>query len=60
MGQTLQKAKKRVEDNFIKLGFRKMKKKDGSVEETPGGCKLLAKTKLFPYLEKHSGKCVQI
>jgi hypothetical protein len=60
VGQTLQKAKKRVEDHFIKLGFRKMKKKDGSVEETSGGCELLTKTKLFPFLEKPSGKCTQI
>ncbi|XP_069694360.1 protein unc-80 homolog isoform X2 [Periplaneta americana] len=36
MGQTLQKAKKRVEDHLNKFGFGKIKKKDGSVEETPG------------------------
>jgi len=36
VGQTLQKAKKRMKDQFNKFGFGKMKKKDGSVEETPG------------------------
>ncbi|XP_021940294.1 protein unc-80 homolog isoform X4 [Zootermopsis nevadensis] len=38
MGHTLQKAKRRMEDHFNKFGFGKMKKKDGSVEETPGSC----------------------
>jgi predicted butyrate kinase (DUF1464 family) len=38
VGQTLQKAKKRMKDQFNKFGFGKMKKKDGSVEETPGSC----------------------
>lgn len=50
MGHTLQKAKKRMEDHFNKFGFGKMKKKDGSVEETPGSCKYISKTKLFPSL----------
>jgi hypothetical protein len=54
MGQTLQKAKKRMEDHFNKFGFGKMKKKDGSVEETPRSCKFISKTKLFPYPEKPS------
>ncbi|XP_066993860.2 protein unc-80 homolog [Anabrus simplex] len=36
MGQTLQKAKKRMEDHFNKFGFGKGKKKDGSTEEAPG------------------------
>ncbi|XP_049834730.1 protein unc-80 homolog isoform X4 [Schistocerca gregaria] len=36
VGQTLQKAKKRVEDQLNKFGFGKGKKKDGGVEETAG------------------------
>lgn len=41
MGTTLQKAKRRVEDQFTKFGFGKGKKKDGSIEETQGSCKSL-------------------
>jgi hypothetical protein len=52
MGQTLQKAKKRMEDHFNKFGFGKIKKKDGSVEETSGSCEFLCKLKLFTYLCK--------
>ncbi|GLV31802.1 uncoordinated 80 [Carabus blaptoides fortunei] len=36
MGNTLQKAKKRVEDRFTKFVLKKGKKKDGSMEETQG------------------------
>nr|CAD7425389.1 unnamed protein product [Timema monikensis] len=36
VGQTIQKAKKRMEDQFTKFGFGKGKKKDGSMEETQG------------------------
>ncbi|XP_073988249.1 unc80, NALCN channel complex subunit isoform X3 [Rhodnius prolixus] len=36
VGTTLQKAKRRVEDQFTKFGFGKGKKKDGSIEETQG------------------------
>lgn len=39
MGNTLQKAKKRVEDRFNKFVLKKGKKKDGSMEETQGSCK---------------------
>ena len=46
VGQTLQKAKKRMKDQFNKFGFGKMKKKDGSVEETPGS-KFFYKTYYF-------------
>lgn len=39
--QALQKTKKRVEDQFKKnFGFRKGKKKDSSLEESSGYCKL--------------------
>jgi len=48
VGQTLQKAKKRMKDQFNKFGFGKMKKKDGSVEETPGSKSFFSET-LFPY-----------
>ena len=48
VGQTLQKAKKRMKDQFNKFGFGKMKKKDGSVEETPGS-KFFFNAALFPY-----------
>lgn len=41
MGQTLQKAKRRVEDRFNKFVLKKGKKKDGSTEECSGGCKFL-------------------
>ncbi|XP_014281796.1 protein unc-80 homolog isoform X3 [Halyomorpha halys] len=34
VGTTLQKARRRVEDQFTKFGFGKGKKKDGSIEET--------------------------
>lgn len=34
----LLKARKRVEDQFTKLGFGKGKKKDGSLEDTQGSC----------------------
>lgn len=38
--QALQKTKKRVEDQIKKnFGFRKGKKKDGSLEENSGSCK---------------------
>ena len=38
--QALQKTKKRVEDQIKKnFGFRKGKKKDGSLEEYSGTCK---------------------
>lgn len=40
MGQTIQKAKKRVEDRFNKYVLKKGKKKDGSTEESSGACKL--------------------
>ncbi|KAK9884494.1 hypothetical protein WA026_007335 [Henosepilachna vigintioctopunctata] len=36
VGQTLQKAKRRVEDKFSKFVLKKGKKKDGSMEETSG------------------------
>ncbi|XP_044757175.1 protein unc-80 homolog [Coccinella septempunctata] len=36
VGQTLQKAKRRVEDKFSKLVLKKGKKKDGSMEEPSG------------------------
>ncbi|XP_017782231.1 PREDICTED: LOW QUALITY PROTEIN: protein unc-80 homolog, partial [Nicrophorus vespilloides] len=36
VGQTLQKAKRRVEDRFTKFVLKKGKKKDGSMEESPG------------------------
>ncbi|XP_024080721.1 protein unc-80 homolog [Cimex lectularius] len=36
VGTTLQKAKRRVEDQFTKFGFGRGKKKDGSIEETQG------------------------
>lgn len=39
VGQTLQKAKRRVEDRFNKFVLKKGKKKDGSLEESSGGCK---------------------
>ena len=47
VGQTLQKAKKRMKDQFNKFGFGKMKKKDGSVEETPGSKFFFNKTYYF-------------
>jgi hypothetical protein len=47
VGQTLQKAKKRMKDQFNKFGFGKMKKKDGSVEETPGSCEFVSKINNF-------------
>ncbi|KYB29509.1 Protein unc-80 homolog-like Protein [Tribolium castaneum] len=37
VGQTLQKAKRRVEDRFNKYVLKKGKKKDGSTEESSGG-----------------------
>ncbi|XP_038219466.1 protein unc-80 homolog isoform X2 [Zerene cesonia] len=38
MGFTLNRARKRVEDRLNRFGLRKMgKKRDGSIEETPGG-----------------------
>ncbi|RZC42316.1 unc-80 -like protein, partial [Asbolus verrucosus] len=37
VGQTLQKAKRRVEDRFNKFVLKKGKKKDGSTEESSGG-----------------------
>jgi hypothetical protein len=52
MGQTLQKAKKRMEDQFNRFGFGKIKKKDGSVEETSGSCEFLFKPKLFKWPDK--------
>lgn len=39
MSNTLQKARRRMEDQFNKFGFGRGKKKDGSVEETQGSCK---------------------
>lgn len=38
VGITLQKAKRRMEDQLNKIGFGKSKKKE-SMEETPGNCK---------------------
>jgi len=38
VGTTLQKAKRRMEDQLNKIGFGKSKKKE-SMEETPGNCK---------------------
>jgi hypothetical protein len=52
MGQTLQKAKKRMEDHLNRFGFGKIKKKDGSVEETSGSCEFLSKPKLFKWPRK--------
>jgi hypothetical protein len=52
MGQTIQKAKKRMEDHFNKFGFGQIKTKEGSVEETSGSCEVLSKPKLC----KYSGK----
>ncbi|XP_050665218.1 protein unc-80 homolog [Leptidea sinapis] len=38
VGYTLNRARKRVEDRLNRFGLRKMgKKRDGSIEETPGG-----------------------
>lgn len=37
VGQTIQKAKRRMEDKF-KFVLKKGKKKDGSMEDTGGGC----------------------
>ncbi|XP_047520925.1 protein unc-80 homolog isoform X3 [Pieris napi] len=38
VGYTLNRARKRVEDRLNRFGIRKMgKKRDGSIEETPGG-----------------------
>ncbi|RZF41260.1 hypothetical protein LSTR_LSTR010488, partial [Laodelphax striatellus] len=36
VGNTLQKARRRVEDQINKLGFGRGKKKDGSIEDTQG------------------------
>ncbi|XP_065170367.1 protein unc-80 homolog isoform X8 [Atheta coriaria] len=36
VGQTLQKAKRRVEDRFTRFVLKKGKKRDGSTEESPG------------------------
>ena len=47
MGQTLQKAKKRMEDQLNKFGFGKIKKKDGSVEESQGTCKFIVNYRTF-------------
>jgi hypothetical protein len=47
-----------MEDQFNKFGFGKMKKKDGSVEETPGSCKSFYEMKLYSYLEKSNGKLI--
>lgn len=38
VGQTLQKAKRRMEDQLNKIGLGKGKKKE-SLDETPGCCK---------------------
>jgi len=38
VGISLQKAKRRMEDQLNKIGFGKNKKKE-SMEETPGNCK---------------------
>lgn len=38
VGNTLQRAKRRMEDQFNKFGFGRGKKKDGSIEETQGSC----------------------
>lgn len=40
MTQSIQKAKRRMEDKF-KFVLMKGKKKDGSTEESAGGCKIL-------------------
>lgn len=32
------RARKRVEDRLNRIGLRRGKKRDGSIEETPGGC----------------------
>ncbi|XP_072929178.1 protein unc-80 homolog [Epargyreus clarus] len=38
VGYTLNRARKRVEDRLNRIGLRRMgKKRDGSIEETPGG-----------------------
>jgi len=59
VGQTLQRAKKRMKDQFNKFGFGKMKKKDGSVEETPGS-KFIFNEKLFPYFCRLVEKSLQL
>lgn len=38
VSQTFSKAKKRVGDQLHKIGFKKMKKKERSLEETSGNC----------------------
>ena len=51
-----------MKDQFNKFGFGKMKKKDGSVEETPGSCEFFNKTNyfhIFAYQQKqYSGNIV--
>lgn len=47
VGNTLQRARRRVEDQFNKFGFGKGKKKDGSVEETQGSCKLIISQQFY-------------
>ncbi|KAF4517233.1 hypothetical protein B566_EDAN005287 [Ephemera danica] len=37
VGQTFQKARRKMEDQLNKIGLGKGKKKDGGLEETPGG-----------------------
>lgn len=39
VSQTFSKAKKRVGDQLNKIGFKKGKKKNKSLEETQGSCK---------------------
>lgn len=39
MGETIQKAKRRMEDKLNKFGIKKGKKKDKSMDEAPGSCK---------------------
>lgn len=47
MGVTLQKAKRRMEDQLTRIGFGKSKKKE-SLEEVPGSCKLtISRTRRF-------------
>lgn len=47
-GRTLRSARRRVEDRLGRLGLRKMgKKRDGSMEESPGNCKYLGQAQLY-------------
>lgn len=39
IGDTLHKAKKRMEDKLNKIGIKKGKKKDKSMDSVPGSCK---------------------